>query len=399
MREQTPNHLLFDCPQTHPDIYRRAVLRWPNDTSEQIAVVHGSPEYQAAMTIILQEYHSRTNQDTIQHPLIPSRQTLHHYAHITDQAALSLELMKPFRTMSQTLKDQIEPLLPGPLAILGVAFPIFFQPQHQQILSRAIHDAGLRPALSYFQTSSPLAVAAAYAINLCKCPMWGRGCAESFPWNPLTLLSVEFTGGILTIFLYESNNPSWHSDRGLLHVTTDSLSNITIDTITTQTQDETPSQRKFWKEITHVIQTLHARKNQKPITHLLLSGTRANDTNLHRAIQKALGVHLSKPFLPFNTAAMGVGDDKKKEPKYWTFEVNEFKLYRTRMADPVVAAGQGAADLSWRLTMKGCLDPCSQWRSLPQCPVLEIEKDSEELDGQADPFPGLWEMFPPDGTV
>ena len=111
-----------------------------------------------------------------------------------------------------------------------------------------------------------------------------------------------------------------------------------------------------------------AETPKKRIDQIVLAGSLANDTDLHQAIQSA-GIEI-------NQLQPAPDTSKRYLAHPATLEMG--------MVDLVIAAAQGVADLAWRSAMKGCLDPCSQWRELP-C-----------KRGKVTPGLGFWEMFPMD---
>jgi hypothetical protein len=361
-----------------------AILKYPNDTIVPLARVEGDANYVSAMLEILQEtqppdsrirykkigtkkggqataLRRRSPKSLFDSPLLrlPSSTTYRDHIQERQLVVQSSENRDApydaFHTMAQLLKHHIERVLQVQIAFLGVAAPTFFNETHREHLEAAVSKAGLWSSIGYFQTGSASAAIVANGIGVCPCPQSPPSCVEDQQFFKEMLLTIEYTEALLTIYLFESVGnfipDDWHNG-GILY---------TVPRVSGRS-DSSSQQRweNFWKTVTSKVKAMVAETPKKGIDHIVLAGSLANDTDLHQAIQSA-GIDMREP-----------------QP------VNDPAALEMAMVDPVIAAAQGVADLAWRTAMKGCLDPCSQWRELP-C-----------KRGKVNPGLGLWEMFPMD---
>ena len=267
-----------------------------------------------------------------------------------------------FHTMAQLLNHHIKRALQVKIAFLGVATPTFFNQTHQERLQSAVSTAGLRSSIGYFQTGSAIAAIVANGIGVCRCPQSPASCAEDRQLLQGMSLTIEYTEAHLNICLFERIGGfipgDWHNG-GILY---------TAPRISSRSDGSSRQLwESFWKNVISRVKAMVAETPEKRIDQIVLVGSLANDTELHQAIQSALGIEISQ--------LQSTPDASKRSLAHPA-------ALEKAMADPVIAVAQGVADLAWRSAMKGCLDPCSQWRELP-CKF-----------GEAASRLSLWEMFP-----
>lgn len=304
-------------------------------------MISGNSEYRNAMASILYNYQTSEKQRRQEDSSQRFKNTEEPVQHLQMPYP---DILQPLVSMGLSIKSQLDQVLPGQLAILGVSYPVFFSPRYQELLLLAVREASLHSTLIYHQVSVPLAVSAACAIDLCRCPIWTQACIEQAPWQDRLILSIDYSPNSLMIFLYNS----FDFAEGVFYIR----------------MDDPGEHLFFWSEVSDILTAFHNQKKRKAIDYVVLSGSLSSDKKLHKAIQKGLGSH-SMPLLP-------PGSRLKTEQEEAGEDNAPFKLYTPRMADPLIAAAQGAAELAWRSTMKSCMDPCSQWRKLPQC-LIEQE--------------------------
>ena len=367
-----------------------AILKYPNDTVVPLARVEGDANYVLAMLEILQETQTpdsrirykkiRTKEGNQVTALRPrSRESLfdsrllrfppntQHCDHIQERQIVVQSSenrdtpYNAFYTMAQLLSHHIKRALQVQIAFLGVATPTFFNQTHQERLQAAVSKAGLRSSIGYFQTGSAIAAMVANGIGVCRCPQSPASCAEDEQFLQEMSLTIEYTEVLLTVYLFERIGGfipgDWHNG-GILY---------TVPRISGRS-DSSSQQRweSFWKNVVSKVKAMVAETPEKRIDQIVLAGSLANDTELHQAIKSALGIEISQPQLTHDASKRYLAHPATLEKA---------------MADPVIAVAQGVADLAWRSAMKGCLDPCSQWRELP-CKL-----------GDAASRLSLWEIF------
>jgi len=371
---------------TISNVIRMAVLKYPNDTVVPLVRAEGDANYVSAMLEILLE--TQTPDSKIRYKKIGTKersqvtvlrqqspkspfdpQPLRYppstaYRDHIQQRQIVENRDTPynaFHIMAQLLKHHIEQALQVQIAFLGVAAPTFFNQTHQECLRAAVSKAGLRSSIGYFQTRSAIAAIVANGIGVCRCPQSPAGCAEDQQFLQEMLLTIEYTEALLTIYLFErigSFIPDDWQNGGILY---------TVPRVSGRSDNSSQQRREsFWENVTSKMKAMVAETPKKGVDQIVLVGSLANDTDLHRAIQSAVGIEISQPQLTSNTSKRSLAYPAVLEKP---------------MVDPVIAVAQGVADLAWRNAMRGCLDPCSQWRELP-C-----------KRGEAAPKPGLWEMF------
>jgi hypothetical protein len=370
-----------------------AILKYPNDTVVSLARVEGDANYVSAMLEILQETQApdskirykkigtkegsqvtalrqRSPKSLFDSQLLRFLPNTAYRDHIKER---QIVVQSPenrdtpynaFHIMAQLLKHHIMRALQVQIAFLGVAAPTFFNQTHQERLQAAVSKAGLRSSIGYFQTRSAIAAIVANGIGVCRCPQSPVSCMEDQQFWQEMLLTVEYTEALLTVYLFErsfSFTPDdWH-DGGILY---------TAARGSGRSDDSSQQPREsFWENVTSKVKAMVAETPEKRIDQIVLAGSLANDTDLHRAIQSAVGIEISQPQPTPDTSKRSLAHPAALEKA---------------MVDPVIAVAQGVADLAWRNAMRGCLDPCSQWRELP-C-----------KRGNVAPPLGLWEMFPID---
>lgn len=266
--------------------------------------------------------------------------------------------IKPLQSMAQQLKSRVDgSLSPSTIAILGTTYPIFFDITHQNLLRKIVREAGFIPSLSYLQTNSAIASAAANGIRLCQCPVSAQGCAEeTFPDKEM-ILYIDYSDILLTILLYEGQNPEGWNNGGFTYLKRAPLRENSNEEL----------HKTYWNTIIAALrETISNYALNKKIDHLVLTGTRADDHDLHNAIQSTIGGFDQYP--RFNISSLS---DKK---------TTTAKLPTELVIDPISAAARGVAELSWRQNMKTCIDPCSGWRKLPPCyEMSRLVEDGSEL--------------------
>lgn len=257
-------------------------------------------------------------------------------------------ILESLTIMARQLKDKLESALsPNPLSILGVTYPVFFETSHRELLQTAVQKAAdLQPSLSYFQTNSAIASAAANGVQVCECPQWARACfEEGFPSDEM-ILAIDHSDVLLTAFLYGGLA---REDQGIID---------TRRALPLQSHNK-DRENTYWRGVALDLRDLISRNMAgRRLDHLVLSGSRADDRNLHDAIQSGIGAldyHGHYYFLGGSEMPLDSGNPTLA------------RISREAMTNPVLAAAQGVADLSWRRTMRTCIDPCSQWRLLPSC--------------------------------
>jgi len=299
----------------------------------------------AAMLEILRNYQTQDSATALQYETLAARHIASSNKHRLQQTVLGdnkqncagLQLsFEPFKIMALQLRNHIERSLSHPIAMLGVTHPLFFGTEHRKCLQDVVRVAGLRALLSYHQTSSPFAAAAANGIRLCKCPIFAQGCALEGVYEREMILYIEYTELTLTMLLYEGLDPEMWNDGGIACIRR------------TPSEHDDEIQADFWNSTIEVLRMMLSEALRNRIDYIVLSGTLASDTRLHEAIQFGLGVGY-EPYLNLVDASKDAGS------------------LCIQMVDPVLAPAQGVADLSWRRNMRRCLDPCSGWRQLPQC--------------------------------
>jgi hypothetical protein len=374
---------------TISNVFRVAILKYPNDTVVPLARVEGDANYVSAMLEILQETQTldskiqykkigteegsqvtalrpRSPKSLFDSRLLRSLPNTTYRDHIQERQIVqssenSDTPYNAFHTMAQLLSHHIKQVLQDQIAFLGVATPTFFNKTHQERLQVAVSKAGLRSSIGYFQTGSAIAAIVANGIGVCGCPQSPASCAEDQQFLQEMSLTIEYTEALLTIYLFERIGSfipgDWHNG-GILY---------TLPRISGRS-DSSSQQRweSFWKTVISKVKAIVAETPEKRIDQIVLAGSLANDTELHQAIQSALGIEISQPQLTPDASERYLAHPAALEKA---------------MADPVIAVAQGVADLAWRSAMKGCLDPCSQWRELP-CKL-----------GEAGSRLSLWEMF------
>jgi hypothetical protein len=360
-----------------------AILKYPNGTVVPLARAEGDANYVSAMLEILLE--TQTPDSKIRYKKIgtkegsqvtalrqrsPKSPNTAYRDHIQERQIVvqSSEnhdtLYNPFHIMAQLLKHHIERALQVQIAFLGVAAPTFFNETHQERLRAAVSKAGLRSSIGYFQTTSAIAAIVANGIGVCRCPQSPASCVEDQQFLQEMLLTIEYTEALLTVYLFErivSFIPDDWYNGGILY---------TAPRVSGHSDDSSQQPREsFWKNVTSKVKAMVAETPEKRIDQIVLAGSLANDTDLHRAIQSAVGIEIGQPQPTPDTSKRSLAHPAALEKA---------------MVDPVIAVAQGVADLAWRNAMRGCLDPCSQWRELP-CQL-----------GKVAPRLGLWERFPID---
>jgi hypothetical protein len=367
-----------------------AILKYPNGTVVPLARAEGDANYVSAMLEILLE--TQTPDSKIRYKKIGTKEgsqvtalrprspkslfdsQLHRFppntayrdhiqeSQIVVQSSENRDTpYNAFQVMAQLLKHRVERALQVQILFLGVAAPMFFNQTHQESLQAAVSKAGLRSSIGYFQTRSAIAAIVANGIGVCRCPQSPASCVEDQQFVQEMLLTIEYTEALLTVYLFErifSFIPSdWHNG-GILY---------TAPRVSGHSDDSSQQLREsFWKNVTSKVKAMVAETPKKRIDQIVLAGSLANDTDLHRAIQSAVGIEIGQPQPSPDTSKRCLAHPAVPEKA---------------MVDPVIAVAQGVADLAWRNAMKGCLDPCSQWRELP-CKLGEVA-----------PRLGLWEMF------
>lgn len=278
-----------------------------------------------------------------------------------DQVQSSMSLSSPleaFKRMARQLREQIEFSLSHPIVMLGVAHPVFFGSKDQDSLRNAVREAGLIPSRSYEQTTSQFATAAGYRVRLCKCPMFVEGCSRSSTRTEEMILYIDYTEFAITVVLYKVSNPKGWNDGGISYIqrtpkefTTSGNDLDTGGDLRQAARVTSAAQIEFWNKITEVLRDMKSKALQNRVDYLVLSGNRAADEKLHDAITSGLGEGFHPPVARHG---LTTGRNRFFEPQW---------------ADPLLAAAQGVADLSWRIQMRRtCMDPCSTWRyHVPQC--------------------------------
>jgi hypothetical protein len=314
------------------------VLRWLNATAEPTLIIQGDTEYRAAMTDILHQYNTENFQpsdlDGFSREGNLQRQSL---TEPQDPCAGLNPSFDPFMQASQEISRHINATISKPIVMLGMSCPIFFSPQHQACLRSLITRTGLHGSLIYHQTSSSLAIAAANRIGMCACPYSPE--AFSCDDDPAMVLSVDYTNVALTIHTFR-NFYSWH-DGGMF---------FTIRA----SPDRHHLNGKFWCSIMRALRSMVAKAENNRIDRIILSGTLANDSNLHHAILRGLDSG-------FTPQLAGLAPEQSS--------LQLHSLDTRPPADPNIAAASGVAYIAWQRTMRGCLDPCG-WRrqlGLPIC--------------------------------
>ncbi len=315
------------------DFIRRAIFKWPNGTVEEVAVVQGDSDY---LDIMLQiagcsdEYESAES-------LVFSREMIRYTKQVivtresaaaggSSDSITQLLNVKSLQSMAQRLKSRIDDSLsPSTIAILGTTYPIFFDTTHQNILRKIVREAGLIPSLRYFQPNSAIASAAANGVRLCQCPVSAQGCTEeTFPDTEM-ILYIDYSEILLTILLYEGGSPEGWNNGGMTY----------LKRAPPGENSNEEFHKTYWNTIIAALQgTISDYALNKRIDHLVLTGTPADDRDLHNAIQSAVGGFDRYP--RFNPSSLS--DQRATAAKFPTELV----------IDPISAAARGCADLSWR---------------------------------------------------
>ena len=315
------------------------MLRWPNATAEQILITQGDAEYRAAMTDIIHQYNTEKFQpsdlDSFPQEGNLQRQTL---TEPQDSCAGLNPSFDPFMRVSQEISGHISATISKPIVMLGISCPIFFSTQHQACLRSLITRTGLHGSLIYHQTSSSLATAAAYRIGVCACP-YTPG-AFSCDDDPAMVLGVDYTNVALAIHVFR-NYYSW-SDGGKFFAIQ-------------STPDRNHLNGKFWRSVMRALRSMVAKAENNQIDRIILSGTLANDSNLHHAILRSL----SDGYAPQSTLIAS--------------EQSHLQLHSLDArppADPNIAAASGAAYIAWQRSIPGCMDYWDlNWGlGMPTCP-------------------------------
>ena len=267
----------------------------------------------------------------------------------------------PFKTPSQQVARHLTTAISNPISMLGISSPIFFNPQQQACLRSLVAEAGLHGSLSYHQTSSSLATAAANRIGMCSCPSSGQFCAEEPFDADLMVLSVDYTEVALIVLLYMSPSREEWSHGGVFFAAESTTDQAKVDSI-------------FWRNVTNTLKAMLAETTRNKIDRIILSGTLVNNRNLHHAVLSSLGEAGYALPVPIRTV-------------FERLPSMQLETVDLPMADPEIAAGQGVADLAWRHTVRGCMHLCTQRQrlGLPLCfwypepgsaPFLSMKTDS-----------------------
>lgn len=256
---------------------------------------------------------------------------------------------EPIVTMAQRLKDHVEfALFTHPIGILGVTYPVFFKSNHEALMKEVIQErVGINPSLSYFQSNSAVASASANGIGMCQCPLLARGCEEEhFSFPPQMVLAIDYSDLFLTMFLYERRRlEEWRGDKSPSVHRTVPIGN-----------HRNASRRLFWAEVISELKRLFFTADSR-VDHIVLSGSRAAEPDLHDAIQAVFGN------LSYHGTYYYLGNHERLEQVYNQKSLEAMGSF----VDPSLAAAQGVADRSWRLNMRLCLGICGQDEDLPSC--------------------------------
>jgi hypothetical protein len=331
----------------HSDLIpcRRAVFKWANGTVKQMIDLPGDETYVSMMLSIL-DHAERTGLDVLRDEALVSENAQQVFALSETQYSVRAEnkaiSLLPLETMMKNLEDKIALSLLRPVFILGITYPLFFEDAHRDFLNNALRNTDLDPVLSYHATTPPFAAAAANGIRLCACPANRRGCQqEKNDWeDPAMVLSIDFSGQAFSIQLYEDRwRENWR-DGGIKYVARVPSG---VDLL---------QESAFWAKIVKVLKTLVSQATGHEINYLVVSGSRVNDTRLHEAIQAGLGSHVS------NIPLRELPHDRLRASITASSDV----------ADPELAGAWGAAELSWRDSMRrSCMDPCPGRWLIPGC--------------------------------
>jgi hypothetical protein len=337
------------------DFIRRAIFKWPNGTVEEVVMAQGDSDYLDTMLKIA----GYSDESESTESLVFSPEMVRHTKQaISSDTTTQLLNIKPLQSMVQQLKSRVDDSLSlSTIAILGITYPIFFDITHQNVLRKIVREAGLIPSLSYFQTNSAIASAAANGVRLCQCPVSAQGCAEeTFPDKEM-ILYIDYSDILLTILLYEGHNPEGWNNGGITY----------LKRAPTRENSNEELHKTYWNTIVAALREIISDYAlNKKIDHLVLTGIRADDHDLHNAIQSAVGGFDRYP--RFNLSSLS---DKRTTAARFPTEL---------VIDPTSAAARGVADLSWRQNMRTCIDPCSGWRKLPPCyEIRRLVEDGSEL--------------------
>lgn len=363
-------------------------MKWANGTVENLGEIPGDSEYVSTMLEILRSSRVQNLEVTLQSKELMVQESMSQgkdrlgkgfggdAQQSLNQAQPSISSSSPFevfKRMGQQLREKVELSLPHPIIMLGVTHPAFFSTKVQETLRNAIREAGLNPLRSYEQTSGQFATAAGYRVRLCRCPMLTQACSEFSPRGKEMVLYVDYNEFAITIVLYEVTNPEEWNDGGISYIQRTPKDSATGDHDADSDHDmeekavaTSAAQTEFWNDTIEILRDMASKALRNRVDYLLLSGTRAADHKLHEALKLGLGAR-------FQPSALTTNRPSKRN---W--------LFTPQRANPLLAAAQGAADLSWRIEMRRyCLDPCSTWRyHVPQC--LPMASDFGTVAGSSD---------------
>jgi len=134
--------------------------------------------------------------------------------------------------------------------------------------------------LHILRSLSAIASAATNGIRLFQRPVSTQGCAEeTFPDKEI-ILYIDYSDILLTILLYEGQNPEGWNNGGFTY----------LKRAPPREHNNEERRKTYWNTIITALQEIISNDAlNKKIDHLVLTGTLADDHDLHNAIQSAVG--------------------------------------------------------------------------------------------------------------